>query len=39
MATIMARDQRFEIIDLNGWRKHLGLPEHQPGVPVEIPSP
>jgi uncharacterized protein (DUF305 family) len=34
MAHIMARDQRFEIIDLDGRRVHLGLPRHEPGEPV-----
>ena len=38
MADIMARDQRFEIIDLNGWRKELGLPEHEPGDRLQIPD-
>lgn len=38
MASVMVRDQRFEIIDLNGWRKHLGLSVHQPGDPVAIPA-
>jgi uncharacterized protein (DUF305 family) len=36
MASIMARDQRFEIIDLNGWRKQLGLPSHRPGDAVPV---
>jgi uncharacterized protein (DUF305 family) len=38
LARIMARDQRFEIIDLNGWREHLGLPYHRPGDPVPVPT-
>jgi uncharacterized protein (DUF305 family) len=38
LARIMARDQRFEIVDLNGRREQLGLPPHQPGVPVVIPG-
>ena len=38
LARAMARDQRFEIVDLNGRRAQLGLPPHQPGVPVAIPG-
>ena len=38
MASIMARDQRFEIIDLNGWRVQLGLPRHERGRPVPMPT-
>ena len=38
LARAMARDQRFEIVDLNGRRAQLGLPPHQPGVPVAIPD-
>jgi uncharacterized protein (DUF305 family) len=38
MARIMARDQQFEIVDLNGWRKKLGLGVHEPGAPVRIPT-
>jgi uncharacterized protein (DUF305 family) len=38
LAHNMARDQRFEIIDLNDWRVHLGLPRHEPGDPVAVPE-
>lgn len=38
LARIMARDQRFEIIDLNRWREHLGMPEHEPGDRVALPA-
>ena len=38
MANAMARDQRFEIIDLNAWREHLGLPLHEPGASVALPA-
>jgi uncharacterized protein (DUF305 family) len=38
LANAMARDQRFEIIDLNGWREKLGLPRHEPGATVAIPA-
>ena len=38
LANVMARDQRFEIIDLNGWREKLGLPRHEPGATVAIPA-
>ena len=38
LARVMARDQRFEIIDLNRWREHLGIPQHEPGDRVPIPA-
>ena len=36
LARIMARDQRFEIFDLNHRREQLGLRPHQPGDPVPV---
>jgi uncharacterized protein (DUF305 family) len=38
LANVMARDQRFEIIDLNAWREHLGLGRHEPGASVALPA-
>ena len=36
LARMMARDQRFEIADMNLRRRQLGLPAHQPGDAVMI---
>jgi uncharacterized protein (DUF305 family) len=36
LARMMARDQRFEIGDMNLHRRQLGLPTHEPGQAVVI---
>lgn len=36
LARAMARDQRFEVFDLNHRREQLGLRQHQPGDPVPV---